>query len=969
MRIAAIATLVVLLSFMLGCGSAAVGAAAYFVAEDGEETEPATYPPDAPIVIISSISGIHSGDVDMGYVISDRNSDTVDSQVEFSTDSGATWRAATESLDAILNGQSDGTTGLDSSPTGISYTFVWDSLADIGAGTLDTVQFQITASDTSSGSGPPAKTPDDFTVDNTPPTVQVIPLTGSQGDEVALAYKITDGASDPADIVVEYSTDAGLSYQTAAESTLNPFSEGTTNLASSADGTLHIFVWDSQADCSGFLGEEVRIRITPSDSLSGLPVATVDFTLDNNTPPVAIVGTPATPPAKKGNVLIQYLLADAESDICSISAKYSTDGGATWANATRGSGGDPLDTLTSSASGEVHAFVWNTIADIGYCSEIPVRVAILPGDSKAGTPGASGAFLVNNNLAPAASILTPSGEQSGEFLIYYYLFDGGSDVIEITASFSPDGGESWQAATLSASAPEGTTPLASSPSGYPHFFKWDTSTDMAGEYSANVVFRIVPTDEGGNVGDPALSDLFIVSNNAAPSINVTDISSPASGDVTVDYYLYDAESQNCDVVVEYALSGSASAWLTATMASGSEPATKLNSSPGGVYHTFTWDSAADIDSYAKDVLIRATPYDLPGRAGSSDTTAPFVVDNSNWSLPEMVAMTQGYSMGPAVAASHDGSVHIVWSDSSLGNHDIYYIKKTGDTGNGQPLNLTPTPVHSIDPDIAAGTDGTLHVVWREWANTSYQLFYRKFDGSRWLPSTQLTQESGGGGGNVSHPSIALDKNNNPWIAYADMYKSNGYQIFCIRYSGLTPVPPELVSPIDTEHMGSVIRSGPAGEIMHLVYNSNYNPGAVYYTTNSGSGWSSRETVYESDNVYEPDLSVDASGNAHVVWQDYSGIQYSTNASGSWSSLIAITTGSEGYLPQVAAYSPYQLYAVWNKYGSIYSSQSDGSTWSAGEDISGMDSNEPYMRRGLDGRVHLVYQKYVDMVWQIYYSSR
>jgi hypothetical protein len=175
------------------------------------------------------------------------------------------------------------------------------------------------------------------------------------------------------------------------------------------------------------------------------------------------------------------------------------------------------------------------------------------------------------------------------------------------------------------------------------------------------------------------------------------------------------------------------------------------------------------------------------------------------------------------------------------------------------------------------------------------------------------------------------------------------------------------------HKFVTIRSAPGG-IMHLTYRRDHDaPGKVYYATHDGVAWSSSETVYEYDGryLYEPDLSIDSSGNAHAVWtQDSFRCEYSTNASGSWSGPTMLEFGWN-YSPQVAAYSPNNVHVVWEKDNDIYYNHYDGSSWSTEVKLNegSGNANKPYMRMGLDGRIHLVYHQWDGSDWQIQYMSR
>ncbi|MCZ6688490.1 MAG: Ig-like domain-containing protein, partial [Planctomycetota bacterium] len=127
---------------------------------------------------------------------------------------------------------------------------------------------------------------------NTPPKATVSTPGGTQIGDVPVAYRLIDDDSDLISISVEYSLDGGGSFFSATES-LNPLSEGTLGLSSSSDpGTLHVFVWDSLADLGLASTTQARIRITPSDAVTGTAGVTANFAVNNlGDPAPFIVGS------------------------------------------------------------------------------------------------------------------------------------------------------------------------------------------------------------------------------------------------------------------------------------------------------------------------------------------------------------------------------------------------------------------------------------------------------------------------------------------------------------------------------------------------------------------------------------------------------------------------------------------------------------------------------------------------------
>jgi hypothetical protein len=193
---------------------------------------------------------------------------------------------------------------------------------------------------------------------------------------------------------------------------------------------------------------------------------TQSFSIVANQPPSASVFTPLG--TQTGDVTISYALIDANSDACSVAVQYSTNGGSTWASATKAaSGGDGTTALASSPAGTSHTFVWASAADLVNANNSSVKIRITPSDLAEGTPATTNAFTVNNQFAT----FTITAPTSGTFTV------GQTVAIQWTASNVATG------STISLCYDEDTT-LGN---GNEHWIELNqvTATNGAGTYNWN----------------------------------------------------------------------------------------------------------------------------------------------------------------------------------------------------------------------------------------------------------------------------------------------------------------------------------------------------------------------------------------------------------------------------------------------------------------------------------------------------
>ena len=103
---------------------------------------------------------------------------------------------------------------------------------------------------------------------------------------------------------------------------------------------------------------------------------------------------------------IPYDLVDANGDSVTIVAEFSTNGGAGFATATSGPGGDGTGPFQAAPLPMSLIFQWDSLADLGPISTT-ARIRITPSDSLGGVAGESADFLVDNTPSMGAFLPGP----------------------------------------------------------------------------------------------------------------------------------------------------------------------------------------------------------------------------------------------------------------------------------------------------------------------------------------------------------------------------------------------------------------------------------------------------------------------------------------------------------------------------------------------------------------------------------
>jgi hypothetical protein len=300
-----------------------------------------------------------------------------------------------------------------------------------------------------------------------------------------------------------------------------------------------------------------------------------------------------------------------------------------------------------------------------------------------------------------------------------------------------------------------------------------------------------------------------------------------------------------------------------------------------------------------------------------------------WTPPVNISNTVGPSNRPGIAVGEDGVLHVVWHDEAGGDWDILYSTRAPDGAWSPPVNISNNAAWSFHPEIVAGGDGSLHVVWHENTSGSWQIFYagKPVDG--------------------------------PWSRPAPVWSDGGRSQFAALAVG--------------------------GEgYLHLVWEER-TPGSceiLYATRPTGGFWAAPEAVFRSAGTCRlPALAVAGDGSPHVVWQGEAAgslrLYYATRSrAGSWSSAAVV---SEDVLSStrsaVAVASDGSLHTAWVADGSgggeiLYAGKAPGGSWTPGVNISSNDgaSAEPALGVGEDGSPHVVWHDKTPGSDHVFYAS-
>jgi hypothetical protein len=153
--------------------------------------------------------------------------------------------------------------------------------------------------------------------------------------------------------------------------------------------------------------------------------------------------------------------------------------------------------------------------------------------------------------------------------------------------------------------------------------------------------------------------------------------------------------------------------------------------------------------------------------------------------------TNATSSHERITTDLSGNIYVVWTQIPSGdNHTYVFLSHSSDGGAtfSTPQNLSNNLGADDDPQIAAGLNSNINIVWRDIAPGNSQVFFaQSSDGGASFSTPQNLSNDSGTAGN---PVIAMDSTSNVNILWMDSTSGNNVDVFFSR----SEPPPTLISP-------------------------------------------------------------------------------------------------------------------------------------------------------------------------------
>jgi hypothetical protein len=297
-------------------------------------------------------------------------------------------------------------------------------------------------------------------------------------------------------------------------------------------------------------------------------------------------------------------------------------------------------------------------------------------------------------------------------------------------------------------------------------------------------------------------------------------------------------------------------------------------------------------------------------------------------------------------ATYNNDIYVVWMDDRSNYYHIYFSKSTdgGATfSTNKKVDDAPNDKICEYPDIAVTSVGYICVVWHDTRDdANFNVYYSEStNGGTSFSSSIRVDDTGSGTTSQKYPKIAIGGNNDKYVTWQDNRNGN-YDIYSAHASSTIPTTSfdnnkrvdDTSTATSDQTRPTIGASGSTNVYIAWRDERNTQLGDIFFarSTDMGSTFLTflmiRRPPRSTPLQDFPDLTVDSSGNIHVVWMDKrtsrssrptnQRIYYSnsTNSGSSFKTNVRVddtanqNTNVDKRYPNLAALSTKKIFVCW-----------------------------------------------------------
>lgn len=249
---------------------------------------------------------------------------------------------------------------------------------------------------------------------------------------------------------------------------------------------------------------------------------------------------------------------------------------------------------------------------------------------------------------------------------------------------------------------------------------------------------------------------------------------------------------------------------------------------------------------------------------------------TGWGTAELIETAGGDAAYPEIAIDASGNALAVWSQNGGTYYNIISNRYTAGTGWGTAVSIEGSTGDAFLPQIAFDASGNALVVWQQFNGTVRDIWANRYiagtgTGTGWRTAARIDNNAG----DATDPQIAFDMSGNAlavWEQDGDSTAVVRNDIWSNRFTAGTGW--GTAARIETDNAGYAhnpkLAIDASGNALAVWYQydgtTRLNIWSNRYT--AGTGWGVPELIETNDELYatDPQIAIDASGNALAVWE-------------------------------------------------------------------------------------------------------
>jgi mRNA-degrading endonuclease HigB of HigAB toxin-antitoxin module len=293
---------------------------------------------------------------------------------------------------------------------------------------------------------------------------------------------------------------------------------------------------------------------------------------------------------------------------------------------------------------------------------------------------------------------------------------------------------------------------------------------------------------------------------------------------------------------------------------------------------------------------------------------------------------------PQVAMDDNGNALIVWEQFNGSNYQVFKSEyRDGEWTHPADLDdhISPDGQDAEEPHAAMDNNGNALIVWMQHNGTRQQIYKSEYRDGEWTHPTDLFNSISPDAGSANSPQVAMDDNGNALIVWPQSDGSN-YQVFKSEYRDGAWIHPATLSgyinPNGEDVYDPQVAMDNSGNAVIVWQQSDGSTQQIYKSEYRDGAWTHPEDLDDNisqngQDAEEPQVAMDGSGNAVIVWEQSDGINWqifkSEYRDGVWTHPEDLDdhisqNGQDAYPSQVAMDDSGNAVIVWN--------QPDGINW-------------------------------------------